>query len=140
MKVALATLLIVLVAAGLLSGCGAAASAPSPTAPPAPTATAEPAPTVPPPTSTAPPPTSTAQPPPTAEPEETSLEKHKFKFVSPLGTQEEGDRIESVLTGLPGIEEVSVTEISITVGYDPEVITLDDVRKAIESLGYKVEA
>lgn len=57
-----------------------------------------------------------------------------------MGTQEEGDRIESVLTGLPGIEEVSVTEISITVGYDPEVITLDDVRKAIESLGYKVEA
>lgn len=140
MKREVATLIVVLVAAGLLSACGGAPAAPPPTAPPAPAATVEPAPTAAPPTSTAPPPTSTAPPPPTAEPEQTSLERHKFKFVSVLGTQEEGERIESVLTGIPGIEEVSVTEISITVEFNPDVITLDDVQKAIESLGYKVEA
>lgn len=102
--------------------------------------TEPPAATVPPPTATAPPVAATEAPPPTAAAEQAALEKHKFKFVSPLATQEEGGRIESVLTGLPGIEEVSVSELSVTVQFNPDVITLADVQKAIESLGYKVEA
>lgn len=116
---------------GLLAACGGAAT-PSPTLVP-PTAALGPS------ITTAPPPTATSPPPPTSPPEEVKLEKHKFKFVSPLGTQEEGERIESVLTALPGIAGASVTEISISVEYDPDVIALEGVQEAIESLGYKVE-
>lgn len=123
----------VFVAIGSLAACGGKTiSSPTPTPPP-PTATLRP------PTATIPPPTATSPPPPTSVPEQTNVEEHKFRFVAALGTQEEGERIESILTGLPGIEEVRVTEISITVEYNPALTTLDEIQEAIESLGYKVE-
>ena len=80
----------------------------------------------------------TSPPRPTSSSAETGLEKHKFKFVSPLGTQEESEDIEHTLIGLPGIKEALVDEVSVSVKYDPDVITLDELQKAIESLGYKV--
>lgn len=131
MNKALLMLGISLSVIGLVAACGGAAT-PSPTLLP-PTAALGPS------TATAPPPTATSPPPPTSTPEEVGLEKHKFKFIAPLGTQEEGERIESVLTTLPGISEASVTEISISIEYDPDVIALEGVQEAIESLGYKVE-
>ncbi len=124
---------MVLVAMGLLTACRRGTSSSSTPALPSPTATTRP------PTATLPLPTATQLPPPTSTPEEAGLEKHKFTFVSPLGTQEESEPIENTLAGLPGIKEASVDEVSVTVKYDPKMITLEEVQKAIESLGYEVK-
>ncbi len=66
------------------------------------------------------------------------MEEHEFKFVAVLGTQEESERIEVTLTRLLGIKEASVNEISVSVKYDPKLISLEEVQETIEALGYKV--
>lgn len=131
MKKAFLVLGAILCVISLMVACGGEEATPTPTPPP-PTDTPGP------PTATAPP-TSTSPPPPTATPEESEFAEQKFKFVAPLGTQEESERIENVLTGLSGIEEATVNEISVTVEYDPAAITLEEVQETIESLGYEVE-
>jgi hypothetical protein len=129
-KVLPSIVLLVLVA-GLAVACGRGAT-PEPTPPP-PTATSAP-------TSTPlPPPTSTPPPAATATSEPTNLTEQKFQFVSALGTQEEGEPMAKALMGMDGIEEAKVNEVGVTVEYDPDVITLDEIRDAIESLGYKVQ-
>lgn len=134
MKRVILILSMVLVTIALLTACGGTNTTPPTPSPLPPTATSNP------PTATMPPPTSTSPPTPssTPTPDETGLEEQKFSFVAPLATQEEDERIRHGLTEISGIKKATVNEISVQVVYDPNVITVEEIRKAIEVLGYQV--
>jgi len=134
-----------------LAGCGGGAQtteppAPSPTSPSvqattAPEATeAAPEATSELPTATSEPPTATSEP-PTAPPEPTATpvsEQVTLKFVTPLGTIEELEPILQLIEQREGILGGFGSEIEITINYDPEVLTVDDVIALMEQINKPV--
>lgn len=130
-----------LVMLGLVSliGCrGEAAEAPTSTpaatATPVPTATAT---SVPEATAT-PVPAATPTPAPTATPEPAG-EKISLEFVNQLSTAEEGEDIERALHDVEGILTIRGDEFGLTITYDPDIITPDEVRQALARIGHPVK-
>ena len=78
-------------------------------------------------------------PPPEASP--TSAETRvTFEFVSTLSTVEEVDHIKGLLEDTEGILAITGTEVSITITYDPNILTVEALRTKMELIGYPVKA
>ena len=130
-----------LVMLGLVSlmGCGRGAaeeptSTPADTATSVPTATATSAPT----DTPTPAPTATPLPAPTATPEPVG-ERVSLEFVNQLSTAEEGEDIEMALHDVEGILSIRGDEFGLTITYDPDIITPDEVRQALAQIGHPVK-
>lgn len=129
----------------LVAGCGGSEPEPAaqPTEPP-PTATA------PAPTDTPEPPTPTPEPPtpepPTSTPEptatptpEVTLEKVSLEFQTTVPSIEDAERVLRLLEEEPGIKDGIASEVSLDIRYDPELITLEEIRSFIESKGFPLK-
>jgi hypothetical protein len=85
---------------------------------------------------------STPQPePPTAAAEPTLSEagtRVTFRFVTTLSTVEEVGDIRDLLHDTEGILAVTGDEISITIAYDPAILTVDQVMAIMAQIGYPV--
>lgn len=115
----------------LATGCGGAEQAAPTATPPPPTPTAEPA--TPPPATPAP---LTPTPVPTATPTpETNVEKVILDFQTTVASIEDAEVVLFALEEEPGVVGGRATEDSLEVRYDPEVITLDDIREFVEGRG-----
>lgn len=135
---------LILFALIVLAGCGApsepttapadptsappATSPPEATEAPAPTATSVPA------TATSEPPTATTEPEPTAVTETVT-----FTFVNELGTIEEADPIHATVEGREGIIGTFGSETTITITFDPEILTVDDIVALMSEIGSPVQ-
>lgn len=122
-----------------LTGCGGEAaevptSTPAATATPVPTDTAT---SVPEATAT-PAPAATPTPAPTATPEPVG-ERASFEFVNQLSTAEEGEDIEIALHDVEGILSVRGDEFGLTITYDPDTITPDELRQRLAQIGHPVK-
>jgi hypothetical protein len=147
----------------ILTGCAATPAAP-PTSPPTETPVPEPTETpvpedtatpVPEPTETpVPEDTATPVPEPTETPvpedtetpvpedtaaDESVTEQIELDFVTPLSTVEEVDDIENLLHGVEGIISIRGNEVGLTITYDPEILTPDDVRREMSNIGHPVK-
>lgn len=81
-----------------------------------------------------------ASPMPTPEASPTSAEtKVTFEFVSTLSTVEEVDHIKGLLEDTEGILAITGTEVSITITYDPNILTVEALRTKMEQIGYPVK-
>lgn len=125
-----------------LPSCGGGAtvtpattSAPEATSAPA-TATSPPSATSTPLAATSAPATATSAPAATPEPEG---EEVTFEFVAELSSIEEIDDIDLLLHDVEGILGVEGDEKSITITYDPAVITVDELQQVLESIRYPVK-
>jgi hypothetical protein len=125
-------LAIILLGLVLLTGCGGGAAAPTPTSEAAPTSA--PAATL----------TPTSAPTPTPVPEATPTpepvgEKVQFEFVTPLSTAEQGEDIQNLLHDTEGILSIRGDEFGVTIAYDPEILTADDLRQQMAIIGFPVK-
>ena len=120
----------------VLAACGGGTtSTPATTSAPA-AATAAPAATSAPPTAAAAPPTATSAPAATSEPEG---EEVTFPFVTGLSSIEEIDDIDLLLHNVEGVLGIGGDENSITITYDPAIITVDELQQQMEAIGYPVK-
>jgi hypothetical protein len=125
--VGMATIMVAIVL--LATACGA-----GPTAEPA-AASATPPP--PPPTieaATPVPPTPTEAPASTPTPEST-MESVTLEFQNTIASIEDADRVLHLLEDMDGVRDGLATEDSIKIRYDPEVISLEDIRTFVERQG-----
>ncbi len=82
-----------------------------------------------------------ASPTPAPEASPTSAETRvTFEFVSTLSTGEEVDHIRGLLEDTEGILAITGTEVSITITYDPNILTVEALRTKMEQIGYPVKA
>lgn len=125
---------LILLVSVFLAGCGGGEAAPTPAPAPAATSTPEPAAT-PAPTS-APTPTPVPADTPTPEP---SGEQIKLEFVTPLSTAEQGEDIQQQLHDVEGILSIRGDEFGLTIKYDPDVITPDDLKQQMSVIGFPVK-
>lgn len=125
---------VILVSQVVLASCGGGTTA----APAAPTsAPAAPATSAPAEATAAPEPTPTSAPAATPTP---VSEKVTFQLVRGLSTIEEmDDDIAPKLEQVDGILRVSGTEVSITITYDPEIITPEELRAKLAEIGHAVK-
>ena len=120
----------------VLAGCGGATTSP-PTVIQM-TATRPPSADTPaPPTVTSVSPTETS--PPEASPTSAGT-RVTFEFVSTLSTVEEVDHIKGLLEDTEGILAITGTEVSITITYDPNILTVEALRTKMEQIGYPVKS
>lgn len=138
-----AFIMSLLLAGLLLAGCGGSATVPATVI--RLTATRSPATNAPvPPATTSRSPAQTPAPAatPTSAPAATSTsagETITLEFTSTLSTVEEMDHIRDLLQDTEGILAITGTEVSITITYDPNILTVEDLRGKLEEIGYPVK-
>jgi hypothetical protein len=104
---------------------------------------AEPTPTPPPPTPTPAPPTPappTATPTPAATPTpEKQLEEVTLEFQTTVPSIEDAERVLHNLEVEEGVEGGIASETSLTIRYDPELITVEEMRQFVERQGFPLK-
>ncbi|MFQ5855375.1 MAG: hypothetical protein ACE5LU_07020 [Anaerolineae bacterium] len=122
--------ILLMVIALLATGCGRGRepATPTPTSPP-------PTPTSVPPTATPAPPTPTPKPAATPTPKK-KLEKVILEFRTTVPSVEDADRVLEILLEEPGVEDGLADENSLTITYDPEVTTVEEIREIVEAEGF----
>jgi hypothetical protein len=123
-----------------------ATTAPPTSAPPTAT-TAPPTATTAPPTATSAPPTATSEPPTatsvpatatTAATAASEGETVTLELVEPLSTIEELEDIAQLMHDIPGILDVTGTEMRVNITFDPSVIDVNGVVAAMALIGFPV--
>lgn len=104
---------------------------------------AEPTATPPPPTPTTAPPTpapATSTPTPAATPTpEVALESVTLEFQSAVPSIEDAERVLHSLEEKDGVKDGVASENSLTIRYDPELITVEEMRQFVERQGFPLK-
>lgn len=122
---------LILASLAVLAGCGGGATSAPATSVPAATSTPAPPPAT-------PVPAAPATPAPAATPTPVT-ESVTFEFVNELATLEELEDMALELEEVEGIKGISGNEVSITIRYDPELLTVEELRTTMAQKGRAVK-